>query len=120
MHILLFWTQETRGRIFYSRPCVSGFPFGVFLALEIPLSAHYNTYVYMFSAILNDSAKRLWLENLSMDKKDRKTLDSLAEILPQLTYIQKEKLLSFGEGMAFANREKEKDNASENAPSLQE
>lgn len=55
-----------------------------------------------------------------MDKKDRKTLDSLAEILPQLTYIQKEKLLSFGEGMAFANREKEKDNASENAPSLQE
>ena len=33
-------------------------------------------------------------------------LDSLAKIVPLLTHLQKEKLLSFGEGMAFANEER--------------
>lgn len=42
-----------------------------------------------------------------MSTADQEFLDSLAKIIPLLTYVQKEKLLSFGEGMAFANSEKE-------------
>lgn len=40
-----------------------------------------------------------------MTEYDRETLDALSELIPSLTHIQKEKLLSFGEGMAFANDE---------------
>ncbi len=36
---------------------------------------------------------------------DDTTLDSLARIIPSLTHLQREKLLSYGEGMAFANEE---------------
>jgi len=41
-----------------------------------------------------------------MTNRDQEILDSIAELIPRLTHIQKEKLLSFGEGMAFANDEK--------------
>ena len=41
-----------------------------------------------------------------MTNRDQEILDSIAELSPRLTHIQKEKLLSFGEGMAFANDEK--------------
>ena len=41
-----------------------------------------------------------------MTNRDQEILDSIAELIPRLTHIQKETLLSFGEGMAFANDEK--------------
>ena len=40
-----------------------------------------------------------------MTENDRALLESLKTIIPHLTPLQKEKLLSFGEGMAVANRE---------------
>ncbi len=40
-----------------------------------------------------------------MTVSDQKLLDDLARIIPHLTHLQKEKLLSFGEGMACANNE---------------
>lgn len=40
-----------------------------------------------------------------MTTYDQALLDSLAKLIPLLTPLQKEKLLSFGEGMATANRE---------------
>lgn len=41
----------------------------------------------------------------TMTENDEKLLESLKTIIPHLTPLQKEKLLSFGEGMAVANRE---------------
>lgn len=40
-----------------------------------------------------------------MTEYDQETLSSLARIIPSLTHLQKEKLLSFCEGMAFVNEE---------------
>lgn len=42
-----------------------------------------------------------------MTTSDQELLDSLAKIIPLLTHVQKEKLLSFGEGMACANSGKD-------------
>ena len=42
-----------------------------------------------------------------MTTSDQQLLDSLAKIIPLLTHVQKEKLLSFGEGMACANSGKD-------------
>ena len=44
-----------------------------------------------------------------MTTSDQELLDSLAKIIPLLTHVQKEKLLSFGEGMACANSGKDID-----------
>lgn len=49
---------------------------------------------------------RLKTWRADMTNRDQEILDSIAELIPRLTHIQKEKLLSFGEGMAFANDEK--------------
>ena len=37
----------------------------------------------------------------SMTEKERKILDTFRKIIPKLSDLEKEKLLSFGEGMAF-------------------
>ena len=42
-----------------------------------------------------------------MTTSDQELLDSLAKIIPLLTHVQKEKLLSFGEGMACENSGKD-------------
>lgn len=36
-----------------------------------------------------------------MSEKEKKILDTFGKIIPDLSEIEKEKLLSFGEGMAF-------------------
>lgn len=36
-----------------------------------------------------------------MTEKERKILDTFRKIIPKLSDLEKEKLLSFGEGMAF-------------------
>ena len=41
-----------------------------------------------------------------MSDKELKILDTFARIIPQLTELEKEKLLSFGEGMAFSVRKR--------------
>ena len=58
-----------------------------------------------------------------MTTSDQELLDSLAKIIPLLTHVQKEKLLSFGEGMACANSGKdfyfpESEEKSRNKPGL--
>lgn len=39
-----------------------------------------------------------------MTRKERKILETFGRIVPTLSDIEKEKLLSFGEGMAFAKK----------------
>ncbi|WP_251390616.1 hypothetical protein [Mediterraneibacter agrestimuris] len=46
-----------------------------------------------------------------MSEKEEKILKIFEEILPEMSEIEKEKLLSFGEGMAFM---KDKDNKDKN------
>ena len=36
-----------------------------------------------------------------MSEKEKKILETFSEVLPKLTELEQEKLLSFGEGMAF-------------------
>lgn len=36
-----------------------------------------------------------------MSEKEKQIMDTIGEVLPRLTDVEKEKLLSFGEGMAF-------------------
>lgn len=36
-----------------------------------------------------------------MSEKEKKILETFGEVLPKLSELEKEKLLSFGEGMAF-------------------
>lgn len=44
-----------------------------------------------------------------MSDNEKKILDTFSEVLPQLNESEKERLLAFGEGMAFkANADKEK------------
>ena len=38
-----------------------------------------------------------------MKKENLQVLEEIAKIIPALTHTQKEKLLSFGEGMVYAN-----------------
>lgn len=46
-----------------------------------------------------------------MSEKEEKILKTFEEILPEMSEMEKEKLLSFGEGMAFM---KDKDNKDKN------
>ncbi len=44
-----------------------------------------------------------------MSEKEKRILKTFEEVFPKLTEIEKEKLLSFGEGMAFVkSKEKER------------
>ena len=36
-----------------------------------------------------------------MSEKDKKIMDTFARVIPNLSDLEKEKLLAFGEGMAF-------------------
>lgn len=43
-----------------------------------------------------------------MSEKEKQILDTFGKVIPDLTEMEKEKLLSFGEGMAFMkDRQKE-------------
>lgn len=42
-----------------------------------------------------------------MSEKEREIMRTFSEVVPKLTEIQQEKLLSFGEGMAFMKRREE-------------
>lgn len=41
-----------------------------------------------------------------MSEKEKQILDTFEKVLPDLTEMEKEKLLSFGEGMAFKTQQK--------------
>lgn len=43
-----------------------------------------------------------------MSDKEREILKTFEEVIPELTELEKEKLLSFGEGMAFKAQELKK------------
>ncbi len=46
-----------------------------------------------------------------MSEKEKQILDTFGKVIPNLNDIEKEKLLSFGEGMAFMkNQQQEKEN----------
>lgn len=36
-----------------------------------------------------------------MSEKDKKIMETFARVIPELSELEKEKLLAFGEGMAF-------------------
>lgn len=42
-----------------------------------------------------------------MKTDDLQVLEAIARIIPALTHTQREKLLSFGEGMVFVNEDKD-------------
>ena len=47
-----------------------------------------------------------------MSEKEEKIMETFKKVLPDMSEIEKEKLLSFGEGMAFMkDRQKEKETA---------
>ena len=47
-----------------------------------------------------------------MSEKDKKIMDTFGRIIPELSELEKEKLLAFGEGMAFkADQQRQKDGA---------
>lgn len=48
-----------------------------------------------------------------MSEKEKKILDTFAEVIPKMTEIEKESLLSFGEGIAFKSREIEREKQKE-------
>lgn len=41
-------------------------------------------------------------------KKEKKILDTFEKVLPDMTELEREKLLSFGEGIAFKTAEQKK------------
>ena len=43
-----------------------------------------------------------------MSEKEKKILDTFGKIIPDLSDVEKEKLLSFGEGMAFKVEQEKK------------
>lgn len=44
-----------------------------------------------------------------MSEKDKKIMDTFGRIIPELSELEKEKLLAFGEGMAFkADQQRQK------------
>ena len=57
----------------------------------------------------NNGIPEMCFFELTNATSDQELLDSLAKIIPLLTHVQKEKLLSFGEGMACANSGKDID-----------
>lgn len=42
-----------------------------------------------------------------MSEKEQKILDTIAGVLPKMSDVEKEKLLSFGEGMAFVKAQEQ-------------
>ena len=49
-----------------------------------------------------------------MSEKEKKILETFGKVIPDLSEMEKEKLLSFGEGMAFMkDRQKQKKKESE-------
>lgn len=44
-----------------------------------------------------------------MSEKEKKIMESFEKVLPKLSELEKEKLLSFGEGMAFAVERREEE-----------
>lgn len=45
-----------------------------------------------------------------MSEKEKKILETFEKVLPEMSEIEKEKLLSFGEGMAFMKDKENKEN----------
>lgn len=45
-----------------------------------------------------------------MSEKEKKILETFEKVIPDLTEMEKEKLLSFGEGMAFMKDKQAKQN----------
>ena len=43
-----------------------------------------------------------------MSEKEKKILDTFKKVLPDMTELEREKLLSFGEGIAFKTAEQKK------------
>ena len=48
-----------------------------------------------------------------MSEKEKKILRTFEEILPDMTELEREKLLSFGEGIAFKTAEQKKEEQKE-------
>lgn len=44
-----------------------------------------------------------------MSEKQKQILETFEEIIPKMTEMEQEKLLSFGEGIAFVKEKKEKE-----------
>lgn len=44
-----------------------------------------------------------------MSEKEKKILETFGKVIPDLSEMEKEKLLSFGEGMAFMKGKKKKE-----------
>lgn len=44
-----------------------------------------------------------------MSEKEKKILETFGKVIPDLSEMEKEKLLSFGEGMAFMKDKKKKE-----------
>lgn len=43
-----------------------------------------------------------------MSEKEKKILDTFEKVLPEMTELEREKLLSFGEGIAFKTAEQKR------------
>ena len=50
----------------------------------------------------------------TMSEKEKKILETFEKVLPELSEMEREKLLSFGEGMAFM-KEKQKESSEKEA-----
>ena len=46
-----------------------------------------------------------------MSDKDKKIMDTFGKVIPELTETEKERLLAFGEGMAFKAEQQKKERA---------
>ena len=44
-----------------------------------------------------------------MSEKENKIMDTIGELIPTLTDLEKEKLIAFGEGMAFMKAQQEQE-----------
>lgn len=47
-----------------------------------------------------------------MSESEKKILETFEKVIPNLTEVEKEKLLSFGEGMAFKTEQAKKEKTS--------
>ncbi len=50
------------------------------------------------------------VKKVVMSEKEKKILETFEKVLPEMSEIEKEKLLSFGEGMAFMKDKENKEN----------
>ena len=58
--------------------------------------------------IITETTKPHRKEKEKMSEKEKKILETFEKVLPDLTEAEKEKLLSFGEGMAFMKTKEKK------------